>query len=82
MNYVTLYGKPGCCLCDEARETVEQTTATRDDTTVEHVDISTDPILHSKYKERIPVVAVNGVDAFELHVSAEELANLLDTVTA
>jgi glutaredoxin len=82
MTRLTLYGKPGCCLCDEARQTVTQVTRTRQDTTVEHVDISTDPILHAKYKERIPVVEINGEDAFELHVSAEELANLLDTVTA
>ena len=82
MNHLTLYGKPGCCLCDEARETVELVTGAREDTTVEHVDVSTDPVLHSQYGERIPVIAVNGVEAFELHVSRTELANLLDTVTS
>jgi glutaredoxin len=82
MTHLTLYGKPGCCLCDEAKETVTEVTRARQDTTVEHVDISTDPILHAQYKERIPVITINGEDALELHVSAEELTNLLDTVTA
>jgi hypothetical protein len=37
-------------------------------------------VLHARYGERIPVVEVDGVDAFELHVSAPELEKLLDTV--
>jgi glutaredoxin len=82
MTHLTLYGKPGCCLCDEAKQTVTDVTQTRNDTTVEHVDISTDPVLHAQYGERIPVVEINGADAFELHVDAKELTNLLDTVTA
>ena len=82
MTHLTLYGKPGCCLCDEAKLTVTEVTQKRNDTTVEHVDISTDPVLHAQYKERIPVIQVNGNDEFELHVTAEELTNLLDTVTA
>jgi glutaredoxin len=82
MTHLTLYGKPGCCLCDEAKQTVNAVTQTRNDTTVEHVDISTDPVLHAQYGERIPVVEINGNDAFELHVDAKELTNLLDTVTA
>ena len=82
MTHLTLYGKPGCCLCDEARQTVEEVTASRPDTAVDHVDVSTDPILHARYGERIPVVAIDGVDRFELHVNAAELVKLLDTVTA
>ena len=82
MTRVVLYGKAGCCLCDEARQTVRETTAARTDTTVEEVDVSTDPVLHARYGERIPVIAIDGIEAFELHVGAEELANRLDTVTA
>jgi hypothetical protein len=39
-------------------------------------------VLHARYGERIPVVAVNGEEAFELGLTAPELENLLDTVTA
>jgi hypothetical protein len=46
------------------------------------VDVSLDPVLHARYGERIPVVEVDGVDAFELHVNGAELEKVLDTVGA
>ena len=33
---------------------------------VEHVDVSLDPGLHRDYGERIPVVDIDGEEAFEL----------------
>ena len=75
---VTLYGKPGCCLCDDARLEIHKAMATVDFELVE-VDVSLDPVLFRRYGERIPVVEVGGEEAFELHVSA---AGLLDRVTA
>ena len=80
MTVVTLYGKPGCCLCDEARAVVARLRASRP-FELEEVDVSLDPVLHRRYGERIPVVAVDGEEAFELHVDAAELAERLDTVT-
>jgi len=53
MAVVTLYGKPGCHLCDEARRAL----AGFD---VREVDVSIDPGLHARYGERIPVVEVEG----------------------
>ena len=53
---MTLYGKAGCHLCDEAREVVE---AVRADVgfELEEVDISLDPGARTAgYGERIPVV--------------------------
>jgi glutaredoxin len=81
MTEIVLYGKAGCCLCDEARATVAAVRQRRQFELTE-VDVSLDPVLHARYGERIPVVSVDGVDAFELHVSAADLENLLDTVTA
>jgi glutaredoxin len=81
MTRIVLYGKPGCCLCDEAREAVAEVRERREFDLTE-VDVSLDPLLHARYGERIPVVELNGEDAFELHVSAAELEKLLDTVTA
>ena len=80
MTRVTLYGKAGCCLCDEAKEALHQVRSERP-FELEEVDVSLDPVLHARYGERIPVVEVDGVDAFELHVSAPELERLLDTVS-
>jgi glutaredoxin len=81
MTEVTLYGKPGCCLCEDAKHAIDEVRARRPFDLTE-VDVSIDPVLHARYGERIPVVAVNGRDAFELGLTPAELEKLLDTVTA
>ena len=78
MRRVVLYGKPGCCLCDEAREAVEQVRG-RHPFELEEVDVSVDPRLHREYGERIPVLALDGEELFEFHVDATELARRLQS---
>jgi len=56
---VTLLGKPGCHLCDEAREVVAAVTAELGET-YEERDILQEPDLHDRYWEQIPVVLVDG----------------------
>ena len=79
MTVVTLYGKPGCCLCDDARAALEQVRRARP-FELREVDVTLDPALHSEYGERIPVVEVPGADPLELRVGVPELHRLLDTV--
>jgi hypothetical protein len=81
MTEVVLYGKAGCHLCEEARAEIDAVRAQRPFELTE-VDVSLDPVLHARYGERIPVVVVEGEEAFEFHVDGEELARLLDTVEA
>jgi glutaredoxin len=79
MTVVTLYGKPGCCLCDDARAAVAA--ARREhDFELREVDVSLDPGLERDYGERIPVLDIDGDEAFELGVEAEELRRLLSRV--
>ena len=80
MTEVVLYGKAGCCLCDDARAVIADVRARRP-FELREVDVSLDPVLHALYGERIPVVVVNGVEAFELGVNAAELERLVGTVT-
>ena len=80
MTRVTLYGKPGCCLCDEAHAVV-MAARERHGFDLEEVDITRDPALESTYRERIPVVAIDGVDALELVIEAPELEERLARVT-
>jgi glutaredoxin-like protein DUF836 len=80
MTEVVLYGKAGCHLCDDARAVVLDVRGRREFELIE-VDVSLDPVLNARYGERIPVVAVDGVEAFELGLSAPELERLLDTVS-
>src|SRR5207248_1889281 len=64
---VTLYSRPGCGLCDEAREVIlaERTRAAFD---LEEVDITGDDRLELEYGIRIPVVLIDGRERFELTV--------------
>ncbi len=79
MTSLVLYGKPACCLCDEARAAVDSVRADfRFD--LEEVDISLDPVLHRRYGERIPVLCVDGEEVFELGVDVVALRDLLGRV--
>jgi glutaredoxin len=73
---VTLYGKPGCHLCDEAREAVERVRA-RHPFELREVDVSLDPELHREYGERIPVLALNGEELFDFFVEEAVLVERL-----
>jgi glutaredoxin len=76
---VTLYGKPGCHLCDEARAVVQSVRLEREFELAE-VDVSLDPGLNRRYGERIPVVAVDGEELFEYEVDPADLRERLDRV--
>ena len=65
---MTLYSRPGCGLCDEARDVV-QGVRQRADFDLEEVDISGDDALELEYGIRIPVVAVDGEELFEISVA-------------
>jgi glutaredoxin len=72
VSVITLYGRPGCHLCDEAREALERVRA-QAPFTLEEVDIERDDDLLRRYLERIPVVSLNGEDLFDFHVDEEAL---------
>ena len=56
---VTLYAKPGCHLCDDARAVVERVCADLGVGWVEQ-SVLDDPVLLERYAEEIPVVLVDG----------------------
>jgi hypothetical protein len=76
MRTIALYGRAGCCLCDDAREVLMRVRA-RHPFVLEERDIDADEALARAYLERIPVVAIDGVEAFELFVEEDELELLL-----
>ena len=78
MRRVVLYGKPGCCLCDEAREEVQRV-RDRHAFQLEEVDVSVDPALYRQYGERIPVLVLDGEELFDFHVDAAELVRRLQS---
>ena len=62
MPDVVLYGRPGCHLCDEAREAI----LGFDGIELREVDIESDDRLFAAMLERIPVVELDGVVVSEL----------------
>ena len=79
MTRVVLYGRDGCCLCDDARAVVERVRLSRA-FDLEERDIDRDEDLLRAYLERIPVVTIDGAEAFELFVEESELERRLDMV--
>jgi glutaredoxin len=73
---VTLYGRPGCHLCDTARAALQRVCA-QAPFTLREVDITTDDDLHRRYLERIPVVCLDGEELFEYHVDERALRHRL-----
>ena len=73
---VTLSGRPGCHLCDEARAVLE---GVRADAPFElrEIDIERDDELFKRYLERIPVVCLDGEELFELFVDERTLRRRL-----
>jgi glutaredoxin len=79
MSTVILYSRPGCCLCDDARAVLDRVRLGRPFDLQER-DIDGDEQLLRSYLERIPVITIDGVEAFELFVSESELERRLDMV--
>ena len=73
---VTVFSRPGCHLCEEAIELLEG--LQRPDIRVETVDIEADERLLGRYLERIPVVALDGVELYDFHVDTEDLLRRLN----
>ena len=75
-RHVVLYGRPGCHLCDQAR-TILMRVRAEHDFAFEERDIEDDDALFAAYLERIPVVTIDGQEAFELFVDATEFTHRL-----
>jgi glutaredoxin len=76
MAKVTLYSKLDCPLCDEARAALERVRA-RSSFELEEVDIATHPGLERRYRERVPVVALDGEELFDFVVDEQALEQRL-----
>ena len=63
---MTLIGKPGCHLCDEARDAIDDVLLEfrkanpNTDIAVEELNILEDEALRLKYAEEIPVLLIDG----------------------
>lgn len=76
MPHVVLYSRPGCHLCEVARDTIEEVRHGQP-FTFEEISIEGDDELELAYGIRIPVVLVDGRERFEIEVDPGELATLV-----
>ncbi len=75
---VTLYGRPGCHLCDEARDAIADFVDDRIE--LREIDIESEDRLLKRYLERIPVVEVDGRIVSELVFDRDAFTRALHTV--
>ena len=73
---VTLYGRPGCHLCDDARAVIEAVCAELGESYVE-LSIDDDPELADRFANEIPVTFVDGRQHDFWRVSPDRLRHAL-----
>ena len=79
---VTLVTKPGCHLCDAARDVVTAVVADIPDARLEERSILDDPELYDRFVEEIPVVLINDRVHNIWRVDADRLRGALLEVIA
>jgi hypothetical protein len=77
---VEIMTKSDCCLCDIAKEIVSRVLKDYP-ASVDFTDIESDPKLFERYKEKIPVVLINGEESFVYKVHETTLRKKLDKIT-
>lgn len=73
---IHVYRKPGCSLCDEALDLLDDV-GERFDFALEVHNILEDDALFSKYRYRIPVVVIDGIERLELKFDEGQLDSTL-----
>jgi glutaredoxin len=77
MITIEIMTKKDCSLCDDAKEIIEQVIADMP-AKIKMTDIESDPELLKRYKEKIPVVLINGEESFVYKVHPITLRKKLD----
>jgi hypothetical protein len=72
VSRLTLLTRPGCHLCDVAREAIARVCAQTGEEWTE-VDVTGDPALEDEYGFRIPVVLLDGAEHGYWRVEEERL---------
>ena len=68
---VVVYSRPGCRLCEEMKSEIARADCA-ELYLLEEIDIETDPELLRQYRYDIPVLTIDGVEAFRHRLVAEE----------
>jgi len=80
MIIIEVMTKTDCCLCDDAKAIIEQVIA-EIPAELKMIDIESDPELFERYKEKIPVVLINGEESFVYKVHPITLRKKLEKLS-
>ena len=77
---IEILTKSDCCLCEDIKEVVNRVLS---DYPIKLVvtDIESNPTLYEKFKERIPVLKINGMESFVYKTNETTLRRKLDRLT-
>ncbi|MGH9966935.1 MAG: glutaredoxin family protein [Pyrinomonadaceae bacterium] len=73
---VTIYSRPGCHLCEEAKGEIRAANCA-ERYVLEEVNIENDPELLERYKDDIPVITFDGVEVFRHRLESGEFVEAL-----
>jgi glutaredoxin len=76
---VEIYSRPGCHLCDEAKEVIERVRR-RIPFDLRIINVEKDPQLEKDYGEKIPVVLIGGSPVFNYQVNEAEFEDKVKTL--
>jgi glutaredoxin len=77
---VTIYSRPGCHLCEEAKSAIEAS-GCGGLYSIEEINIDHDPELRERYGNDIPIILINGVKVFKHRVDPREFKRKLQRLT-
>ena len=77
---IVLYAKNECGLCNEMKDQMRQANC-EELYTLEEVDIEQDAESFTKYRYEIPVLCINGVEAFRHRLSSSEFYLYLKAIS-
>jgi glutaredoxin len=76
--HVIIYSRPGCHLCDAAKEAIESAPCA-DQFTLEEINIESDNELLTKYQYDIPVITIDGLETFRHRVNTRDFCHKILT---
>ena len=73
---VVIYSRPGCHLCDEAKQIIAAA-GRADEYTLDEINIESDPDLINRYQHDIPVITINGIETFRHRLTVEQFKSAI-----
>jgi glutaredoxin len=73
---VILYSKPGCHLCDEMKAEIAKANCAGL-YELQEINIETNAELFARYRNDIPVLSINGAEAFRHRVTSKDFRDYL-----